>query len=124
MLAAEPPTSPAVLGPAQNFSRAHLKSQGQIPKLPSACPSCPQGLPRPDVQQGSSCALGGMPPASFCPIPPRGPEELLACSCGPHNPPDPPTKLGSWDREVGLITQLQKVLGDKALHQPSKRPGW
>ena len=42
MLAAEPPTSPAALGPAQNFSRAHLKSQGQIPKLPSACPSCPQ----------------------------------------------------------------------------------
>lgn len=32
-------TSPAVLGPAQAYSRAHLKSQGQIPQLPLPAPA-------------------------------------------------------------------------------------
>lgn len=39
------PQLPRGLQPAQNSPDAHLKSQGQIPKQPSAHPSCPQDHP-------------------------------------------------------------------------------
>lgn len=73
MLAAEPPTSPAVLGPAQNFSRAHLKSQGQIPKLSSACPSCPQDCLAPMYSRAHPVPWVACPQPASAPFPPGDP---------------------------------------------------